>query len=77
MVNNQVVQLAAIEKLEDIFKELAADRFIYCVDDSCLFIIDEVGIVGYPVWQWEEIFKAFCLPVIRANPVDMFCNLLC
>ena len=71
MVDQQVVQLAAIQHIRQIFQKLAAGRPVHRVKEHRLFIQQAVGVVAYAPGNGKAVFKQGQAMVVGAHPVEV------
>ena len=76
MVDHDVIQLAAVKQMADIADEKITDYGICRIDDSCLFVVDEITVICHPGFQRNQIFKSGGIEVVAAHPVNMRGHLL-
>ena len=74
MLEDEVVQFTAFEQVFYIFQEFVAARFIHGIDDACLFIIDEIGVVRYAFGNRENPFKQFGTEIVASHPINTIFN---
>ena len=57
MIDDQIVQLSAIQHIPDIFKKRTFSVAVNRIQQRCLLIGNQVGIIGYAFWNRKNIFK--------------------
>ena len=68
MVDHQIIQRTSVQNKINIFQELMGDGGIHSVNQSRLFICDQVGVVRNTPRYGKQIFKKCQPAVIAANP---------
>ena len=74
MLEDEVVQFTAFEQVFDVFQEFVTARFIHGIDDTSLFVIDEIGIVRNAFGNRENPFKQFRTEIVAAHPINTIFN---
>ena len=72
MVDNKVVKAASVKNCLDILKELAPDCIIRRIEQNRLLIHQKIGVVGYSVFEREDVLKQFDSAVAASDPVQIF-----
>ena len=68
MVDDEVIQLAALEHMGKAFKEHAADALIHRIKQHGFFIEHQVSIIAYAPRDGEDVLKQREPAVIPADP---------
>ena len=71
MVDDQIVQRAAVQQVLDVLQQLAAGRPVYGVKQHGLLIEQQVSVVGYTARDGMDIFKQGKAMIVRTDPIQI------
>ena len=71
VVDNEIVQLAAVQHVRQIFKEDGRDGVVDRVEQDGLFVQNNVGIVAHAARDGIDVFEQRQPPVVAADPVEI------
>ena len=74
VVDKDIVQLASMEGLLQIFKELGLNGPIHRVKEDGFLIQKEIGVIGHPSGNGVGGLELGSLPIISANPQQVICH---
>ena len=74
MVDHKIIQLSATQSMLHILNKLARDGGVHGVHYRRLFIQNDIGIIGNPIRNGEQVFKQGQPAVVSAHPNDIFCD---
>ena len=74
VVNDYVVQSAAVQDVVQVFKKLVGDAAVHRVKQHGLFIQQHVGVIGHASGDRVGAFKQGQAAVVAADPVQVPCN---
>ena len=75
MLNNHVVQRTAVQRVNDVFDILTADGLVRRVKQHGFLIQQHIAVIGYPLGDREQIFKAAQAAVAAANINEIILDL--
>ena len=74
MVYQKIIQISSSQYFFHILQKFSASGPVNCVEQNCLFIHEQIGVIGYPSWNRMNILKQMGAIIINTNPVQIFCN---
>ena len=71
MVNDQIIKMASVKGLLHIFKKYFRNCRVHRIEQHCLLIMKQVGIVGYAARNGINALKHGKAPVVGSHPVQI------
>ena len=69
MLNNEIVQFAAVQQVFYIFQKFIAAALIHRVDNARFFIVKEIRVVRYAFGNRKNPFKHCGCKIVAPHPV--------
>ena len=71
VVDDQIIQRAAVQQVLDVLQQLAAGRPVHSVEQHSLLIQQQVSVIGYAARDGMDIFKQGKAVVVRTDPIQI------
>ena len=77
MLNDDKIQIFAVQRVFQIFKESFSDRFVYGIKENIDVVEQQISVVGNAVRDGVNSLKHCKAPIVGADPDEIICNFFC
>ena len=77
VLNDDKIQIFAVQRVFQIFKESFSDRFVHRIKKNVDIVEQQISVVGNAARDGVNSLEHCKAPVIGADPDEIICNFFC